>query len=247
VVVTSPSPPPLAFIDALAHADLTLPVIHAPLIHVTPLPAITLPAEAPDWVIWTSPRAVQAVMPHWLKATPPQWQAKVRHAALGHAEANALSAFDQTTHWQAPVAVGKTMFTDLAATLPPGQRLWWPTGNLADKSRAALLQPQHNVTVTEVYTTQTVAIDDAHPAWPYLTGDTPGVWVVTSPSGVHALAESLKRWNASKPDWPTHHTIAALGPTTAQAANTLLGVSALQPTQAGDWQNLAKLLVTVLA
>jgi uroporphyrinogen III methyltransferase/synthase len=177
-----------------------------------------------DWLWFTSKEAVKAFFPDLL--APAQWPPSV---AVGPATAEALSAVGQP-----PAFVPSQFQADAAAQEwlqsqgenAPGCRLLWPCGTLARTGWVASMAAAGvQVTPVTVYETRPHPLSAAD--WQQLGWETPAqpeVIALASPSAVVALAEAA---------WPlTSSQIACIGPSTAEAAQRLLGRVDILPPQA---------------
>lgn len=188
-----------------------------------------------DWVVFTSPRAVAAMLPDAGLAWP-----EVAVAAVGSATADALNAAGRTV-----ALVGSAGAADLgrilAARLPAGARVLLPAGNLAGQElQQALVAAGAHVTRLEAYRTVPRPLAAADLA---ALGETPDAVIFTSGSGAAALLEGLRAHGRGLPPGPR---VACLGPRTARDLAALgLRVDLISP--AADGAALVAALATDLA
>jgi uroporphyrinogen III methyltransferase/synthase len=174
-----------------------------------PLMGAARSLEAYDWVVFTSPRAVQALVIH----AQPRLGGRPRIAAVGDATAAALVK----EGWPADVVAGGEGARALAEAmdadgLARGDRVLFPASSLARSTlEDALRAKGAEVDRVEAYRTRVVPPDAARVRADLASG----VDVVTfaSPSAVQAMSEALGDLPAAL--GPTR--VAAIGRTTADA------------------------------
>lgn len=188
-----------------------------------------------DWVVFTSPRAVAALIPDAGVAWP-----EVAVAAVGSATAAALRAAGRAVALVG-VAGAADLGRALAALLPAHARVLQPAGNLAGEDlQQALAAAGARVTRLESYRTVPRPLTAADLA---ALGEAPDAIVFTSGSGAAALLAGLRSRGSGL---PPNARVACLGPRTARDLAALgLRVDLVSP--AADGSALVAALAADLA
>lgn len=188
-----------------------------------------------DWVVFTSPRAVAALIPDAGVTWP-----EVAVAAVGSATAAALRAAGRAVALVG-IAGAAELGRALAALLPARARVLQPAGNLAGEDlQQALAAAGARVTRLEAYRTVPRPLAAADLA---ALGEAPDAIVFTSGSGAAALLASLR---ARGSGLPPDALVACLGPRTARDLAALgLRVDLVSP--AADGSALVAALAADLA
>lgn len=92
----------------------------------------------PDWIVFTSPNAVQLFCGGLLKEADMRALGGIKLAAVGSGTARELAGFGLKADFLPTISTGQ----DLAEELPakPGQRILWPCGNLAATTPLQILE-----------------------------------------------------------------------------------------------------------
>ena len=207
-----------------------------------PLEAALTDLSRFDWLAFTSANAVRAVCtrPSWTVT----WEAarsRVRVAAVGPGTAARLTSLDVSVAAAADPGGARALASTLETTVASlvGIRILWPRGDLASLDfRDRLIARGADVVAPIAYRTQAVPTADLATLVAALSDGAVQGLTFFSPSGANSLARVL---GGSLGRLAGRVTLAAIGPTTAEAL-AVLGAPADVVASAPTAEALAKAL-----